>query len=138
MTKPILTLGEALDLDPTTMQSFTRQVTAESGFRTPAEIYALRNKRTANTSTKPPLRQTREQRAHDALHKRLPPDADMLTHLRRLAVGNYFCVPATQAVAVRNMTNRERVERGIRYTTTKFVYGRNEFLKVQRHNPIND
>jgi hypothetical protein len=47
-------------------------------------------------------------------------------------------VPATQAVAVRNMTNRERVERGIRYTTTKFVYGRNEFLKVQRHNPIND
>lgn len=136
MTKPKLTLGEALDLDPTTMQSFTHQVTAESGFRTPAEIYALRNKR--NASAKPQLRQTREQRAHDALHKRLPPDADMLTHLRRLAVGNYFVVPAKQAVAVRNMTNRERVERGIRYTTTKFVYGRNEFLKVQRHNPIND
>ena len=136
MTKPKLTLGEALDLDPTTMQSFTHQVTAESGFRTPAEIYALRNKRNANT--KAPLRQTREQRAHDALHKRLPPDVDMLTHLRRLAVGNYFVVPARQAVAVRNMTNRERVERGIRYTTTKFVYGRNEFLKVQRHNPIND
>ena len=136
MTKPKLTLGEALDLDPTTMQSFAHQVTAESGFRTPAEIYALRNKRNANT--KPQLRQTREQRAHDATHKRLPPDADMLTHLRRLAVGNYFVVPARQAVAVRNMTNRERVERGIRYTTTKFVYGRNEFLKVQRHNPIND
>lgn len=138
MTQPKLTLGTALDLDPTTMQSFAPQVAAESGFRTPAQIYALRNKRTTPANTKAPLRQTREQRAHDALHKRLPPDADMLTHLRRLAVGNYFVVPAKHAVAVRNMTNRERVERGIRYTTTKFVYGRNEFLKVQRHNPIND
>lgn len=136
MTPPKLTLDTALDLDPATMQSFTHQAAAESTFRTPAQIQALRNKR--NAPTKAPLRQTREQRAHDALHKRLPPDADMLTHLRRLAVGNYFVVPAKHAVAVRNMTNRERVERGIRYTTTKFVYGRNEFLKVQRHNPIND
>lgn len=136
MTQPKLTLDTALDLDPATMQSFTHQAAAESTFRTPAQIYALRNKR--NAATKPQLRHTREQRAHDALHKRLPPDADMLTHMRRLAVGNYFVVPASQAVAVRNMTNRERVERGIRYTTTKFVYGRSEFLKVQRHNPIND
>lgn len=138
MTKPKLTIASSLDLDPATMQSFTHQTALESTVRTPAELYALRNKRNANTAAKPPLRQTREQRAHDALHKRLPPDADMLTHMRRLAVGNYFVVPARLAVAVRNMTNRERVERGVKYTTTKFVYGRNEFLKVQRHNPIND
>lgn len=136
MTKPKLTIASSLDLDPATMQSFTHQTALESTVRTPAELYALRNKR--NAPDRPPLRQTREQRAHDALHKRLPPDADMLTHMRRLAVGNYFVVPARLAVAVRNMTNRERVERGIKYTTTKFVYGRNEFLKVQRHNPIND
>lgn len=136
MTKPKLALDTFLDLNPDVMQSFIHQATAESAFRTPTQIHALRNKR--NAPTKAPLRQTREQRAHDAVNKRLPPDADILTHLRRLAVGNYFVVPAKQAVAVRNMTNRERVERGIRYTTTKFVYGRNEFLKVQRHNPIND
>lgn len=136
MTKPKLTIADSLDLDPTTMQSFAHQTALESTIRTPAELYALRNKR--NAPDKPPLRQSREQRAHDALHKRLPPDADMLAHMRHLAVGNYFVVPAKHAVAVRNMTNRERVERGIKYTTTKFVYGRNEFLKVQRHNPIND
>jgi antitoxin (DNA-binding transcriptional repressor) of toxin-antitoxin stability system len=134
MTTPKLTV--ALDLDPTVMQSFAHQVTLEVATRTAADLHALQRKR--NASTKPLLRHTRDQRAHDALNKRLPPDADMLTYLRRLAVGNYFCVPATQAVAVRNMTYREHAERGIKYTTTKFVYGREKFLKVQRHNPIND
>lgn len=139
MTKPKLAIADSLDLDPTAMQSFAHQTALESTVRTPAEIYALRNKRNKrNADTKPQLRQTRDQRAHDALNKRLASDADMLTHLRRLAIGNYFVVPAKQAIAVRNMTNRERVERGIKYTTTKFVYGRSEFLKVQRHNPIND
>jgi hypothetical protein len=136
MTSLKLSLADSLDLNPDVMQSFAHQVARESSVRTPAELYALRNKRT--TSTKPMLRQTRDQRAHDALNKRLPPDADMLTYLRRLAVGNYFVVPADQAVAVRNMTYREHAERGIKYTTTKFVYGRAKFLKVQRHNPIND
>jgi hypothetical protein len=136
MATPKPSLADSLDLNPDVMQSFARQAALESSFRTPAEVYALRNKR--NAPTKPLLRHTRDQRAHDALNKRLPPDADMLTYLRRLAVGNYFCVPATQAVAVRNMTYREHAERGIKYTTTKFVYGREKFLKVQRHNPIND
>jgi hypothetical protein len=134
MTTPKLTVD--LPLDPTVMQSFAHQVTFESATRSTADLHALRSKRNAPTKTL--LRHTREQRAHDALNKRLPPDADMLTYLRRLAVGNYFCVPATQAVAVRNMTYREHAERGIKYTTTKFVYGREKFLKVQRHNPIND
>jgi hypothetical protein len=134
MNTPKLTVD--LPLDPTVMQSFAHQVTFESATRSTADLHTLRSKR--NASTKTLLRHTREQRAHAALNKRLPPGADMLTYLRRLAVGNYFCVPADQAVAVRNMTYREHAERGIKYTTTKFVYGRTKYLKVQRHNPIND
>lgn len=129
-----------LPLDPQLQQTFAHQASLAVITRTPADLHRLRAKRNATPkqSTKATLRQTRDQRARDATDKLLDPDADMLFHLRRLAVGNYFCVPSSQAVTVRNMTNREHRERGIKYTTTKFVYGRNEFLKVQRHNPIND
>lgn len=125
-----------LPVDPALQQTFAHQVTLEATTRTAADLHRLNLKRQA--PRKPTLRDTRDQRAHDALHKLLPPDTDMLTHMRRLAVGNYFVVPASQAVTVRNMTHRELKERGIKYTTTKFIYGRNHFIKVQRHNPAND
>jgi hypothetical protein len=136
--KPTITLD--LPIDPQLQQSFAAQASLAVITRTPADLHRLRTKRNATPklSSKAMLRQTRDQRAHDATNKLLDPDADMLFHLRRLAVGNYFCVPASQAVTVRNMTNREHRERGTKYTTTKFIYGRSEFLKVQRHNPIND
>lgn len=136
--KPTITLD--LPLDPQLQQSFAAQATLAAVTRTPADLHRLRSKRntTPKLSSHALMRMTRDQRAHDATNKLLAPDADMLMCLRRLAVGNYFCVPASQAVAVRNMTNREHRERGVKYTTTKFIYGRNEFLKVQRHNPIND
>jgi hypothetical protein len=136
--KPTNTLD--LPLDPQLQQSFASQAALAAITRTPADLHRLRSKRNATPklSTHALMRQTRDQRAHDVTAKLLAPDADMLMCLRRLAVGNYFCVPASQAVAVRNMTNREHRERGVKYTTTKFIYGRNEFLKVQRHNPIND
>ena len=125
-----------LPVDPALQQTFAHQVTLEATTRTAADLHRLNLKRQA--PRKPTLRDTREQRAHDALHKLLPPNTDMLTHMRRLAVGNYFVVPASQAVAVRNMTHRELKERGIKYTTNKFIYGRNHCIKVQRHNPAND
>jgi len=125
-----------LDLDPELMQTLAEQVKADTTYRTPAQLHELQNKRKANVKTS--LRQTREQRAFDVRVKSLKPDEDALRKLRGLAVGNYFVVPATEAVAIRNMTARELRERGIKYTTTKFVFGRYEYIKVQRHNPIHD
>lgn len=125
-----------LDLDPELMQTLAEQVKADNTYRTPAQLHELQNKRKA--SGKPSLRQTREQRAFDVRVKSLKPDEDALRKLRSLAVGNYFVVPATEAVAIRNMTAREMRERGIKYITTKFVFGRYEYIKVQRHNPIHD
>jgi hypothetical protein len=137
--KPTITLADVA-LDPQLQQTYAPQATLAALTRTPADLHRLRSKRntTPKLSSHALMRMTRDQRAHDATNKLLAPDADMLMCLRRLAVGNYFCVPASQAVAVRNMTNREHRERGVKYTTTKFIYGRTEFLKVQRHNPIND
>ena len=125
-----------LDLDPTLMQTLAEQAKADSTHRTPAQLHELQAKRKANVKTS--LRQTRDQRAFDVRVKSLKPDEDALRKLRSLAVGNYFVVPATEAVAIRNMTARELRERGIKYTTTKFVFGRHEYIKVHRHNIIND
>ena len=125
-----------LDLDPELMQTLAEQVKADTTYRTPAQLHELKTKRKANVKTS--LRQTREQRAFDVRVKSLKPDEDALRKLRSLAVGNYFVVPATEAVAIRNMTARELRDRGIKYTTTKFVFGRYEYIKVHRHNPIND
>ena len=125
-----------LDLDPTLIQALAEQAKADSTYRTPAQMHELQTKRKANVKTS--LRQTREQRAFDVRVKSLKPDEDALRKLRGLAVGNYFVVPATEAVAIRNMTARELRERGIKYTTTKFVFGRHEYIKVHRHNPIHD
>ena len=125
-----------LDLDPTLMQTLAEQVKADSTHRTPAQLHELQAKR--NTNSKPSLRQTRDQRAFDVRVKSLKPNEDALRKLRGLAVGNYFIVPATEAVAIRNMTAREMRDRGIKYTTTKFVFGRHEYIKVHRHNPIHD
>lgn len=125
-----------LDLDPTLMQTLAEQAKADSTHRTPAQLHELQAKRKANVKTS--LRQTREQRAFDVRVKSLKPEDDRLRRLRSLAIGNYFIVPATEAVAIRNMTARELRERGIKYTTTKFVFGRHEYIKVHRHNIIND
>ena len=125
-----------LDLDPELMQTLAEQVKADTTYRTPAQLHELKTKRKANVKTS--LRQTREQRAFDVRVKSLKPDEDALRKLRSLAVGNYFVVPATEAVAIRNMTAREMRDRGIKYITTKFVFGRYEYIKVHRHNPIND
>ena len=125
-----------LDLDPALMQTLVEQVQQDNTHRTPAQLHELQAKRKANVKTS--LRQTREQRAFDVRVKSLKPDEDALRKLRSLAVGNYFVVPATEAVAIRNMTARELRDRGIKYTTTKFVFGRYEYIKVHRHNPIND
>jgi len=125
-----------LDLDPALMQTLAEQVKADNTHRTPAQLHELQVKRKANVKTS--LRQTREQRAFDVRVKSLKPDEDALRKLRGLAVGNYFVVPATEAVAIRNMTAREMRDRGIKYITTKFVFGRYEYIKVQRHNPIHD
>jgi len=125
-----------LDLDPELMQTLEAQVKADSTYRTPAQLHELQTKRKANVKTS--LRQTREQRAFDVRVKSLKQGEDALRKLRGLAVGNYFVVPATEAVAIRNMTAREMRDRGIKYITTKFVFGRYEYIKVQRHNPIHD
>jgi len=125
-----------LDLDPALMQTLAEQVKADNTHRTPAQLHELQAKRKANVKTS--LRQTRDQRAFDVRVKSLKPDEDVLRKLRGLAVGNYFVVPATEAVAIRNMTAREMRDRGIKYITTKFVFGRYEYIKVQRHNPIHD
>jgi len=125
-----------LDLDPALMQTLAEQVKADNTHRTPAQLHELQAKRKANVKTS--LRQTRDQRAFDVRVKSLKPDEDALRKLRGLAVGNYFVVPATEAVAIRNMTAREMRDRGIKYITTKFVFGRYEYIKVQRHNPIHD
>jgi len=125
-----------LDLDPELMQTLAEQVKADTTYRTPAQLHELQTKRKANVKTS--LRQTREQRAFDVRVKSLKPDEDALRKLRSLAVGNYFVVPATEAVAIRNMTAREMRDRGIKYITTKFVFGRYEYIKVLRHNPIHD
>ena len=125
-----------LDLDPTLMQTLIEQVKQDNTAKTPAQLHELQAKRKANVKTS--LRQTREQRAFDVRVKSLKPNEDALRKLRSLAVGNYFVVPATEAVAIRNMTARELRDRGIKYTTTKFVFGRYEYIKVHRHNPIND
>ena len=125
-----------LDLDPALMQTLAEQVKADNTHRTPAQLHELQAKRKANVKTC--LRQTREQRAYEVRVKSLKPDEDALRKLRSLAIGNYFVVPATEAVAIRNMTAREMRERGIKYITTKFVFGRYEYIKVYRHNPIHD
>ena len=125
-----------LDLDPALMQTLIEQVKTDNTHRTPAQLHELQAKRKSNVKTS--LRQTRDQRAFDVRVKSLKPDEDALRKLRSLAVGNYFVVPATEAVAIRNMTARELRDRGIKYTTTKFVFGRHEYIKVRRHNPIND
>lgn len=125
-----------LDLDPALMQSFVEQVKQTSMAKTPAQMHELQAKRKANVKTS--LRQTRDQRAFDVRVKSLKPNEDALRKLRSLAIGNYFVVPATEAVAIRNMTARELRDRGIKYTTTKFVFGHYEYIKVQRYNPIND
>ena len=125
-----------LDLDPALMQTLVEQVKQDNTHRTPAQLHELQAKRKTNVKTS--LRQTREQRAFDVRVKSLKPDEDALRKLRSLAVGNYFVVPATEAVAIRNMTARELRDRGIKYTTTKFVFGRYEYIKVHRHNPIHD
>jgi hypothetical protein len=118
------------------MQTFEAQVKANTIARTADDIKALQAKR--KTSGILSLRQTRDQRAFDVRVKSLKPNEDALRKLRGLAVGNYFVVPATEAVAIRNMTARELRDRGIKYTTTKFVFGRHEYIKVQRYNPIHD
>ena len=125
-----------LDLDPTLMQSLVEQVKQDNTAKTPAQLHELQTKRKANVKTS--LRQTRDQRAFDVRVKSLKPDDDRLKRLRSLAIGNYFVVLATEAVAIRNMTARELRDRGIKYTTTKFVFGHYEYIKVHRHNPIND
>ena len=125
-----------LDLDPELMQALEAQVKADSTYRSTAQLHELQTKRKANVKTS--LRQTRDQRAFDVRVKSLKPNEDALRKLRSLAIGNYFVVPATEAVAIRNMTARELRDRGIKYTTTKFVFGRYEYIKVQRHNPIHD
>jgi hypothetical protein len=125
-----------LDLDPALMQTFEAQVKANTIARTADDIKALQAKRKTNGILS--LRQTRDQRAFDVRVKSLKPNEDALRKLRGLAVGNYFVVPATEAVAIRNMTARELRDRGIKYTTTKFVFGRHEYIKVQRYNPIHD
>lgn len=125
-----------LDLDPALMQTFVEQVKQTSMAKTPAQLHGLQAKRKANVKTS--LRQTREQRAFDVRVKSLKPNENALRKLRSLQVGNYFVVPATEAVAIRNMTARELRDRGIKYTTTKFVFGRHEYIKVHRHNPIHD
>jgi len=125
-----------LDLDPALMQTFEAQVKANTIARTADDIKALQAKRKTNGILS--LRQTRDQRAFDVRVKSLKPNEDALRKLRGLAVGNYFVVPATEAVAIRNMTARELRDRGIKYATTKFVFGRHEYIKVHRHNPIHD
>ena len=125
-----------LDLDPALMQALEAQAKSNIIVRTVEDIKALKAKRKANG--KLTLRQTRDQRGFDVRVKSLKPDEDALRKLRSLAIGNYFVVPATEAVAIRNMTARELRDRGIKYTTTKFVFGRHEYIKVHRHNPIHD
>ena len=128
--------NNTLDLDPQLMQELEAQARANTITRTFDDIKALQTKRKASAKTS--LRQTRDQRAFDVRVKLLKPEDDRLRRLRALAIGNYFVVPATEAVSIRNMTARELRERGIKYTTTKFVFGRYDYIKVHRHNPIND
>jgi hypothetical protein len=127
---------DLLTLDPELVQALAPIAASNTIRRTADDIKALQNKRKANG--KPTLRQTRDQRAFDVRVKSLKQGEDALRKLRSLAIGNYFVVPATQLIYIRNMTNREMRERGIKYTTTKFVFGPHEYVKVQRHNPIND
>ena len=129
-------LKNSLDLDPELMQALEAQAKASIITRSVDDIKALQAKRKTNGFLS--LRQTRDQRGFDVRVKSLKPNEDALRKLRSLAVGNYFVVLATEAVAIRNMTARELRERGIKYTTTKFVFGRHEYIKVQRHNPIHD
>ena len=128
--------NNTLDLDPQLMQELEAQARANTITRTFDDIKALQTKRKASAKTS--LRQTRDQRGFDVRVKSLKEGEDALRKLRSLQMGNYFVVPATEAIYIRNMTARELRERGIKYTTTKFVWGRHEYLKVQRHNPIND
>jgi hypothetical protein len=123
-------LKNLLDLDPALMQSFEAQVKANTITRTADDIKALQAKR--KTSGLPSLRQTRDQRAFDVRVKSLKPNEDALRKLRSLAIGNYFVVPATEAVAIRNMTARELRDRGIKFTTSKFKWGQHHYLKVKR------
>ena len=125
-----------LSLDPSLMQTLADQVQADSTYKTPAQLYELQVKR--KTKAKPTMRQTRDQRAFDVRVKSLKPDDDRLRKLRALQVGNYFVVPVSELVSIRNMTSRELRERGIKYVTTKFVFGHYEYIKVHRHNPIHD
>jgi hypothetical protein len=125
-----------LSLDPSLMQTLAEQAKADSTHHTASDLHDLQKKRKANT--KPSLRQTRDQRAFDVRVKSLKPDDDRLRKLRSLQMGNYFVVPVSELQAVRNMTSRELRERGIKYVTTKFTFGRAEYVKVLRYNPIHD
>jgi hypothetical protein len=125
-----------LSLDPELMQTLVEQAQTDTTYKTPAQLYELQKKRKANT--KPTMRQTRDQRAFDVRVKLLKPDEDRLRKLRSLQMGNYFVVPVSELVSIRNMTSRELRERGIKYVTTKFVFGHYEYIKVLRYNPIHD
>ena len=125
-----------LSLDPSLMQTLASQAQTDHTHRTPAQLYELQAKRKAKA--KPTMRQTRDQRAFDVRVKSLKPDDDRLRKLRALQVGNYFVVPVSELVSIRNMTSRELRERGIKYVTTKFVFGHYEYIKVLRYNPIHD
>ena len=132
------TIASILDIesDPATLRAFEERAKADNLTRTVSDIRDLQKKREA--SGKPSLRQTRVQRAFDISTKLLKKDADLLGCLRALAVGNYFVVTADLIVALRNMTHRELKDRGIKYVTTKFIFGREEYLKVHRYNHIHD
>jgi hypothetical protein len=130
------TPAATLTLDPTLMQSFEPLAKDNLIVRTTADINRLQTKRKENG--KPTLRQTRDQRAFDVGTKMLAEGEDILKKLRSLAVGNYFCVPISQITNVRNAAYRDMKERGIKYTTAKFVYGKHWYVKVHRHNAIHD
>ena len=124
------TPAAALTLDPTLMQSFEPLAKDNLVVRTTADIDRLQTKR--KKDGKLTLRQTREQRAAAVANKMLAEGVDMLKKLRSLAVGDYFCVPVSQITQVRHMTHRELKERGIKYTTAKFIYGKHWYVKVHR------
>jgi hypothetical protein len=124
------TPAAALTLDPTLMQSFEPLAKDSLIVRTTVDINRLQAKRKKNG--KLTLRQTRDQRAAAVANKMLAEGEDILKKLRSLAVGDYFCVPVSQITNVRNAAYRDTKERGIKYTTAKFVYGKHWYVKVHR------
>jgi hypothetical protein len=127
---------DLLTIDPDLVQHYQARPESNLIERTEAEVTRLKVQRKA--SAQPTLRQTRDQRNFDVTHKLLKEGEDILKKLRSLAVGNYFCVPLSQSTNVRNAAYRETKERGVKYTTTKFIFGKYWFVKVLRHNSIHD